>query len=74
MNETTNTIITIIANGQPREVKTGSTVLDLLCEINVPPVRVVTQLDGTIVPRDELGQAVLHEGSKLEIVTLVGGG
>jgi thiamine biosynthesis protein ThiS len=31
-------------------------------------------LDGVIVPRSEFDKAMLREGSKLEIVTLVGGG
>ena len=65
---------TIIANGQPRTVKAGSTVADLLQELNIAPTRVVAQLDGIIVSRSEFDKAVLQEGCKLEIVTLVGGG
>ncbi len=65
---------TIIANGQPRSVKAGSTVADLLQELNIAPTRVVAQLDGIIVSRSEFDKAVLQEGCKLEIVTLVGGG
>jgi sulfur carrier protein len=64
----------IIANGQPRSVKAGSTIADLLQELNVAPTRVVAQLDGIIVSRSEFDRAVLQEGCKLEIVTLVGGG
>jgi thiamine biosynthesis protein ThiS len=66
--------ITIIANGQSREVKAGSTIADFLQEFAIAPSRVVAQLDGGIVPRSEFDKAMLHEGSKLEIVTLVGGG
>ncbi len=65
---------TIIANGQPRSVKAWSTIADLLQELNVAPTRVVAQLDGIIVSRSEFDKAVLQEGCKLEIVTLVGGG
>jgi sulfur carrier protein len=65
---------TIIANGQPRTAKVGSTVADLLCELNITPKYVVVQLDGEIVPRTGFDQASLKEGSKIEIVTLVGGG
>src|SRR5258708_39515219 len=65
---------TIIANGQPRSVKAGSTIADLLQELNIAPMRVVTQLDGVIVSRSEFDKAVLQEGCKLEIVTMVGGG
>jgi thiamine biosynthesis protein ThiS len=67
-------LMTIIANGQSRVVKVGCTIEDLLRDLAIVPARVVAQLDGVIVPRDEFDQAVLQEGSKLEIVTLVGGG
>jgi sulfur carrier protein len=65
---------TIIANGQPRTIKAGSTVADLLQELNIAPTRVVAQLDGIIVPRSEFDKAILQGGCKLEIVTMVGGG
>lgn len=73
MNEQPNTI-TIIANGQPRAVQAGSTLADLLSEIAVTPTHVVIQMDGVIITRSEFAHTILHEGSTLEIVTLVGGG
>lgn len=66
--------ITIIANGQARAVKAGSTAADLLHELDIKPTYVVVQLDGEIVQRTAFGQAALREGSKVEIITLVGGG
>lgn len=66
--------ITITANGQPRVVKAGSTAADLLQELNVTPKYVVVQLDGEIVQRAAFDQTVLKEASKVEIITLVGGG
>jgi sulfur carrier protein len=66
--------ITIIANGQSREVRAGSTIADFLQELAIAPSRVVAQLDDGIVPRGEFDKAILREGCKLEIVTLVGGG
>lgn len=77
MSEITNPstdIVTVIVNGQSREVKAGSTVADLLQEYSIAPTRVVVQLDGLILQRGELDKASLQEGGKLEIVTLVGGG
>jgi thiamine biosynthesis protein ThiS len=77
MNETVNPdpgTITIMANGQPRIVKVGSTIADLLQELNIKPMRVVAQLNGAILPRSEFNQAVLQQGCKLELVTMVGGG
>ena len=69
-----DTTITIIANGQPRTVKAGSTLDDLLREVAITPSHVVVQMDGVIIARDAFAQTILREGSKLEIVTLVGGG
>lgn len=77
MNEIVNPnsdAITTITNGQPRTMKAGSTIADLLQELSIAPTRVVAQLDGIIVPRDEFDKAVLQEGGKLELVTMVGGG
>ena len=77
MNETISpnpSTITIMANGQPRTVKAGSTIADFLQELNIKPTRVVAQLNGVIVLRSEFGQAVLLPGCKLELVTMVGGG
>jgi len=72
--EKTTTFISITANGQPRTVEAGSSVADLLWDLAVAPARVVVQLDGVIIARTDFAQAALHEGSQLEIVTLVGGG
>jgi sulfur carrier protein len=68
------TTITIVANGQPRTVKAGSTIADLLRELTIAPTRVVAQLDGVIVQRSDFAGSTLQEGSQLELVTLVGGG
>jgi thiamine-phosphate pyrophosphorylase len=67
-------MITIFANGKSRIVKQGSSIADLLREIPISTQFVAVQLDGSIIPRDRLEKTVLHKGSKLEIVTLVGGG
>lgn len=66
--------LTIIANGQPHTVKAGSTVSHFLQDLGIAPARVVVQLDGVIIPRENFVRAALRQGSRLEIVTLVGGG
>jgi sulfur carrier protein len=65
---------TILTNGQPRIVKAGSTVADLLHDLTIIPTYVVVQLDGEIVSRTAFDQTVLKEGCKVEIITLAGGG
>jgi thiamine biosynthesis protein ThiS len=66
--------ITIIANGQPRIVKTSSTIADFLQQLNIGPTHVVAQLNGEIVAKSEFDKAVLQQDCELEIVTMVGGG
>jgi len=75
MDEINHTdIITITANGQSRVVNAGSTAADLLQELKIAPKYVVVQLDGEIVQCADFDQAALKEGSRVEIITLVGGG
>ncbi len=66
--------MTILANGQVRTIKIGSTVADLLHELTITPTYVVVQLDGEIVPRSAFGQTAFRAGSKVEFITLAGGG
>jgi len=68
------TAITINVNGQTRTIEVGSTVATLLRDFGIVPTHVVVQLDGVIVPRDSFDKTELHDGSRLAIVTLVGGG
>lgn len=75
MNDTPNQdTVTIIANGQTRAVTHGSSIADLLRTLTISQGRVVAQMNGVIVPREAFANTLLHEGDKLELVTLVGGG
>lgn len=74
MSESTKQSLTIIANGQTRTVRAGSSVGDLLADLSIAPTRVVVQMDGEIVPRETFARTLLHAGSRLEIITMVGGG
>ena len=64
----------IQVNGESREVAAGSTVAALLGELGVTQPHVAVELNLEVVPRAEHRETVLHEGDKLEVVTLVGGG
>jgi sulfur carrier protein len=66
----------IYVNGKPRQVDQTSPLLSVL---DVPsgasaPRGVAVALDGAVVPRAQLGETVLHEGARVEIVTAVQGG
>jgi sulfur carrier protein len=66
--------MTIQVNGQPREVPAGSTVSALLAELGVTQPHVAVELNLEVVPRALHRDTQLHEGDRIEVVTLVGGG
>jgi sulfur carrier protein len=68
--------VNIFVNGEPRQVEQTSpllTVLDVPAG-TAPPRGIAVALDGTVVPRARLGETMLHEGARVEIVTAVQGG
>lgn len=66
--------MTIQLNGQPREIADGANVLQLLAELGVTQPHVAVELNLEVVPRAQHAATSLHEGDRLEVVTLVGGG
>lgn len=66
--------MTIILNGERREVGEGLTLAALLAEIGLRPEHVAVEVNRDLVPRARHGEAQLAEGDVLEVVTLVGGG
>ena len=61
-------------NGEPFQTPAGSTVADLVRQLQLAPDRVAVELDGRIVRRPDWGQARLEAGCLVEVVQLVGGG
>lgn len=64
-------------NGQPREfaaLASGSTLEQLIVELQLKGDRVAVEHNGLIVPRSQWQVAVLSEADKLELVHFVGGG
>ncbi|MFM8954088.1 MAG: sulfur carrier protein ThiS [Planctomycetaceae bacterium] len=66
--------ITIVVNGEPRMLVTGTTALGLLQDLGLESRPVAVELNELVVPRARLAGCVLGAGDRLEIVTLVGGG
>ena len=64
----------IIINGEDREVNEGTTVSQLLEEMNTPAVGIAVERNREIVSRSLHATTVLEEGDVLEIVKMVGGG
>jgi sulfur carrier protein len=63
----------LLLNGEPREVQSGSTVLELLQTLGIRG-RVAVERNGTVLRQAEHAQTRLLEGDVLEVVTFVGGG
>ena len=61
-------------NGQPHELAPGISVAQLLADLELDLRYLAVERNLQLVPRTELAEAMLTEGDRLEVVTLVGGG
>ncbi|MBL8870610.1 MAG: sulfur carrier protein ThiS [Planctomycetaceae bacterium] len=66
--------ITIVFNGQDRQISAGLTVEQLLQEAAINSRFVAVELNGEILPRDQRNQREVQARDVIEVVTLVGGG
>ena len=64
----------IEVNGKDREVADGCTVAGLLDDLELDGRLVVVELNRHIIRRTEIGDVVLQDGDRVEIVHFVGGG
>jgi sulfur carrier protein len=64
----------LIVNGERKEVAGGSTVSDLVKEMETPPSGVAVALNGDVVPKGEWGKVQLTEGDRVEVLSAIGGG
>ncbi|QKS46450.1 thiamine phosphate synthase [Paenibacillus cellulosilyticus] len=63
----------VIVNGVAQRT-TARTVWELICQHRLEDRRVVVELDGEIVVREEWSCTPIHEGAAVELVHFVGGG
>jgi thiamine biosynthesis protein ThiS len=66
--------VNILVNGTPRDVREGTTIAQLLRELELTAQAVAVEVNLQLVPRACHADHRLREGDRLEIVTLVGGG
>ncbi len=64
----------ISINGETREIADGSTVADLLRELELQPKYLAVVRNLQLIPRGDHATCTLEPNDQLEIVTLVGGG
>ena len=68
--------MTILLNGEARELAPGTTVRALLEALDVPGGArgVAVAVDAEVVPRGEWPEHVLGDGAQVEVVTAIQGG
>jgi sulfur carrier protein len=64
----------VTVNDQPSDLPEASTVTDLLARLALPGTRVAVEVNRQLVRRAEHPTTPLHDGDRVEVVTLVGGG
>jgi thiamine biosynthesis protein ThiS len=64
----------IHVNGEDREIAEGSSVSDLLGELELQADRVAVEINLKIIDRGEFDRYVLHEDDRIEILSFIGGG
>lgn len=66
--------MTIVLNGERRELDGPLSVSALLNQLGIDSRGVAVELDRTIVKRARYGDTMVNEGAEVEIVAFVGGG
>lgn len=61
-------------NGEQQQVPAGTTIAELLDQLNLQPRYVAVERNRELVPRGQHAECLLQSGDRLEVVTLVGGG
>jgi sulfur carrier protein len=64
----------IQVNGLPRDCRSGSTVGDLLRELDIKTERVAVELNLEILDRKDFDLRSLNAGDRVEILSFIGGG
>jgi thiamine biosynthesis protein ThiS len=66
--------ISLVLNGKQRSLVAETPLPSLLEELGVDRRLVAVAHNGEVVPRDQYESVVLHDGDRVEIVRMVGGG
>lgn len=66
--------MTVILNGEQREIREGATIADVAQELGLGTRRIAVEVNRNIIPRDEYATCRLQTGDQVEIVHFVGGG
>ena len=64
----------ITLNGQQETLDSATTLETLLARLKLEPIRVAVEINEDLIPRKTFADTAIHDGDRIEIVTLVGGG
>ena len=74
MNQPIAGTLHIQVNGEPRETRAGTTVAELLQELDIRPDRVAVELNLQILDRQEFDRRAFNDGDRVEVISFIGGG
>ncbi len=74
MAATPDHTLRITVNGDPRAMRAGATVADLVTALGLRPEQVAVERNKVIVRRADHAATALADGDRLEVVTFFGGG
>ena len=66
--------MTIVLNGEPKEIPADLAVTELIERLGLPSERLAIEINRRIIRRADWPSTTLAEGDKVEIVHFVGGG
>jgi thiamine biosynthesis protein ThiS len=66
--------IQLVVNGKPLQFPQGISVAQLLEQLKIETRAIAVEVNHQIQPAEGFSQRTLHDGDRLEVVTLVGGG
>ena len=66
--------MTIVLNGEPKEIAADLSVAALLDDLGLAPERLAIEVNRRIIRRADWPSTTLAEGDKVEVVHFVGGG
>jgi thiamine biosynthesis protein ThiS len=64
----------LILNDEPHEHRGDGRLASLLAELRIEPARVAIMVNGTVIRADRREALALHDGDRIELLTLAGGG
>lgn len=64
----------VVVNGEGRRLEAGTTVADLLRDLELEGRPVAVEINGATVAKGAYPKTELVEGDRVEIVSIVGGG